>query len=176
VIASGESRAPRVLQAVEPVPFPELGKADTRSGKGTGSTACKSAPERSQSTPTIAEANALPPSIPLARRSAAVAGSVDETYWLLPQVPVESSHSPMPQTGHDQPYSFVTQSSRSIDQPGALHGWACLYGQSAYTTNRSVTCRHAVCSRRVGRCDRRQTANVMEVAVDRNHPVRRSVR
>jgi len=28
------------------VPFPELGKADTRSGKGTGSTACEAAPER----------------------------------------------------------------------------------------------------------------------------------
>ena len=28
------------------VPFPELGKADTRSGKGTGSTACETAPER----------------------------------------------------------------------------------------------------------------------------------
>ena len=34
------------LQAVDPVPFPELGKADTRSGKGTGSTACATAPER----------------------------------------------------------------------------------------------------------------------------------
>ena len=28
------------------MPFPELGKADTRSGKGTGSTACEAAPER----------------------------------------------------------------------------------------------------------------------------------
>jgi hypothetical protein len=28
-------------QAVDPVPFPELGKADTRSGKGSGSTACR---------------------------------------------------------------------------------------------------------------------------------------
>ena len=34
----------RGLQAVDPVPFPELGKADTRSGKGTGSTACEAAP------------------------------------------------------------------------------------------------------------------------------------
>jgi hypothetical protein len=56
------------LQAVDPVPFPELGKADTRSGKGTGSPACEPAPERAESTPAIAEANALPPSIPLARR------------------------------------------------------------------------------------------------------------
>jgi hypothetical protein len=40
---------------------------------------------------------------------------------------------------HDQPYSFATRSSCSIDQPGALRGGACLYGHSAYTRNRAVT-------------------------------------
>ena len=117
-----------VLQAADPVPFPELGKADTRSAKGTGSAACKSAPERPQSTSTIAGDSASLPSIPLARRmqrrqmppqrdaawledpclqvdreltailrddcgllTAVVVGSVTETCWLLPQVPVESS-------------------------------------------------------------------------------------
>ncbi len=37
----------RQLQALDPVPCPELGKADTRSGQGTGSNACETAPERS---------------------------------------------------------------------------------------------------------------------------------
>jgi hypothetical protein len=43
--ASGKADT-RLSQAADPVPFPELGKADTRSGKGTGSTACETAPER----------------------------------------------------------------------------------------------------------------------------------
>ena len=34
-------RSGAAAQAVDPVPFPERGKADTRSGKGTGSTACR---------------------------------------------------------------------------------------------------------------------------------------
>jgi hypothetical protein len=78
--------------------------------------------------------------------------------------------------GHDQPHSFATRSSRSIDQPGSLRGGACLYGHSAYTTNRTVTFCHTARSRRLGRCDRRQATSVVEIAVDRNHPVRRSVR
>jgi hypothetical protein len=55
--------------AADPVPFPELGKADTRWGNGTGSAARQSAPERPESTPIIAEVAALPTSIPLARRT-----------------------------------------------------------------------------------------------------------
>jgi hypothetical protein len=57
-----------VLQAADPAPFPELGKADTRSGKGAGSVACEAAPERPESTPIITATAASPSSIPLARR------------------------------------------------------------------------------------------------------------
>ena len=41
-----EGRHALASQAADPEPFPELGKADTRSGKGSGSTACETAPER----------------------------------------------------------------------------------------------------------------------------------
>ena len=43
--ASGKAGT-RQLRAADPLSFPELGKADTRSGKDTGSTACESAPVR----------------------------------------------------------------------------------------------------------------------------------
>lgn len=67
--APGDPDTRLFFQADDPVPFPELGKAYMRSGKGTGSAACKAAPERPESTPTIALHAALLPSIPLARRT-----------------------------------------------------------------------------------------------------------
>jgi len=65
-VDSGRSGAD--LQAVDPVPCPERVSAFPSSGQGTGSTACKSAPERPESTLTIAKYLALSPSIQLARR------------------------------------------------------------------------------------------------------------
>ncbi len=44
--ADGRQARSRSVMAVDPVPVPGLGKADTRPGTGTGSTACETAPEQ----------------------------------------------------------------------------------------------------------------------------------
>ena len=66
--ASGKADM-RQLRAVDPVPCPELGKADTRSGQGTESAACGTAPAQ-----TLVKAREFVPRVQRPRSAAARSG------------------------------------------------------------------------------------------------------
>ena len=82
------------------------------------------------------------------------------------------SYRPLPAAWHRLPQTVAMQ--RACPGPLKLPLWS-IGVYSLNSKNQSVEFRHAACGRRVGRRDPRQATILMEVAVHRNHRVRRSV-